>query len=332
MIYFNIYCINQYIISIFLHLITDLNTNQHCKYIMSFLARWINENLLKRKTIQNQEPIKNQKNQPNDAINSNNLSNVVPEEQIMCTYDENSNYIKWIPNNELVKKYNKFLNNVAELNRQKHTLENKLVPRSKQLIKEYMKKSRSIDINDKIYASDLKKEMFVIEKKVIYAEKSIKELETMDSGIIDEWNKYLEDARDFLQLNNIDSEITIDDILSDDRLYIMGKKFLDGYCTMINSDNVLNTIQDIKRHFDIGSCKNTMNFSLVEYEEKRKKLLDYETENSLNVIKEAPKLFLRDINNNPIEYDLNINNNPVELSNDKISDLTNELNSELDDC
>ena len=26
----------------------DLNTNQHCKYMMSFFARWINENLLKR--------------------------------------------------------------------------------------------------------------------------------------------------------------------------------------------------------------------------------------------------------------------------------------------
>ncbi len=298
---------------------------------MSFLARWINEKLLNRKTVKNHEYNKIQSkdiinSQSNDIIISNNSSYIAQEEQIMCTTNENNNCVKWIPNNELVKKHNKFLNNVAELNRQKHTLEYKLVPKSKQLIKEYMKFSRSIDINDKIYASELKKEMFMIEKKVSNAEKSIKELETLGFEIIDEWNKYLEDARDFLQVNDIDSEITINDILSNDSLYIMSKKFLDGYCTTISPDKNLNIIKYIKCYFDIGTFKNTMNFSLKEYEDKRKKLLGYETENSLNVIKEAPKLFLRDINNNPIDYDLNINNNPVELSNDKMSDLTNELN------
>lgn len=299
---------------------------------MSFLARWINENLLKNKIMQNQQNQQNQYNQPSDTNNNvvDNTSNTILEEQIICTNNKNNNYIKWIPNNELVLKYNKFLNNIAELNRQKYTLDNKLVPKSKQLIKEYLKKSRSIDINDKISASELKKEMFVIEKKVTLAEKSIKELETLDSGIIDEWDKYLEDARVFLQVNNINSEITIDDILSNDRLYIMGKKLLDGYCA-INPNKYLNAIQDIQLYFDIGSYKNKINFSLLEYEEKRKKLFDYETENSLNIIKEAPKLFLRDINNNPIDYDLNINNNPVELSNDKISYLINELNCDLDE-
>jgi hypothetical protein len=300
---------------------------------MSFLLRWINENLLKKK-ITNSNISELGQPDTNTANTNIDISTRIPKEEIICTKtqedqaicinDPDNNFNKWKPNNELVQRYNKFLNNIAELNRQKHSLEHKLIPKSKQLIKEYMKKVRSSDINDKIEASEIKKEMFIVEKKVLCAEESIKKLETMDSGIIDEWNNYLEEARDFLLNNNINVEITIDDILSDDGLYIMSKKCLDGYCTTINPDKYLERIQDVKHYFDIGSFKNTMNFTLVEYEEKKKKLLEFSTVNSLNAIKEAPKLFLRDINNMPIEYDLNVNNNPVELSDDKMSELPNE--------
>ena len=312
---------------------------------MSFLVRWINENLLKKKITNSNisglgQLDKNTTNITNTNTNTNiNISTENPKEQIICTEKQevqiicinelNNNLKKWKPNNELVQRYNKFLNNIAELNRQKHSLEHKLIPKSKQLIKEYMQKSRSLDITDKIEASNIRKEMFIIEKKVLSSEESIKTLKSMNSGIIDEWNNYLEEARDFLLNNNINSEITIDDILSNDGLYIMSIKNLDGYRTTIKPDKYLNTIQDIVHHFDIGNLKNTMNFTLVEYEEKRKLLLDFSTVNSLNAIKEAPKLFLRDINNIPIEYDLNVNNNPIELSDDKISELPNEKNLEI---
>ena len=38
------------------------------------------------------------------------------------------------------------------------------------------------------------------------------------------------------------------------------KKYLDGYLSTINPDKYLETISDIKHHFDIGNLKNTMNF------------------------------------------------------------------------
>ena len=196
---------------------------------MSFIAKWINENLLKRsnKIIQEtkleiqqeiqQEPIFHQISENKIIVNSTDdesaIINVVP---------------KWYPHNELSERHNKFLNNVAELNRQKHSLENKLIPRSKQLIKEYMSLCKSKDINDKITCSEIKKEMFIFEQKVKSTDKSIKKLEAMNSDIVEEWDKYLEEARDFLENNNISSEITINDILSDSSLYIMSKRFLDG--------------------------------------------------------------------------------------------------------
>lgn len=297
---------------------------------MSFIARWINENLLKRNNIVVPEPkieieetkieIKHQ-----ESVNQIIVQNTDNDEQVIKICN-NVSEIKWYPNNDLSERHNKFLNNIAELNRQKHSLETKLIPRSKQLIKEYMTLARSININDKIACSDIKKEMFSYEQKIRTAEESIKKLESMVPEILDEWDKYLEDARDFLKNNNINSEITINDILSDGSLYLMSKKFLDGYCTNVNTDMHLEVIKDIKKYFDIGSFKNTASFSLTEYEDKKNKLLELENKNSLILIKEAPHVFLRDINNNPIDYEININSNPIELTSEKMSNLDNNIN------
>ena len=89
----------------------------------------------------------------------------------------------------------------------------------------------------------------------------------------------------------------------------------------------LGVIQDIKKYFDISSVKNTVSFSLKEYEDKKNKLLELEKSNSLITIREAPTIFLRDINNNPIDYELNINNEPIELTTDKMTDLGEETNN-----
>lgn len=62
---------------------------------------------------------------------------------------------------------------------------------------------------------------------------------------------------------------------------------------------------------------------------KLNELLDFETKNSLNAIKKAPKLFLYDTNKNPITYELNINNKPVELSDDIITILCEEVNMDI---
>jgi hypothetical protein len=294
---------------------------------MSFIAKWINENLLRRNNKIAQEPPTTANNIEDSKIEINHQETV---NQIIVnnTDDVNINdelVSKWYPKNDLSERYNKFINNVAELNRQKHSLETKLIPRSKQLIKEYMSLYRSTNINDKITCCEIKKEMISYERKIKIAEGSIKILETISSDVLEEWNTYLEDAYNFLNNNIISPEITINDILSDCSLYLMSKKFLDGYCTNINTDMHIEIIKDIKKYFDISSFKNTSSFSLKEYEDKKNKLLELEKKNSLIVVREAPHVFLRDINNIPIEYDLNINSNPIDITSEIMTDLDEEV-------
>jgi hypothetical protein len=306
---------------------------------MSFIAKWINEYLLSSNKI-TQEPNINNIEENNTNINYqqssnqitvNNTDDNIDNDVYHVINDDNMNndsIIKWFPNNDLFKRYNKFINNVAELNRQKHSLETKIIPRSKQLIKEYMALTRSSNINDKIMSSEIKKKMFIYEQKIKTAEESIKKLELIDSNIIKEWDKYLEEGQEFLKNNNINSNITINDILSDSSLYLLSKKIVNGYCTNINTDIYLETIKDVKKYFDISSFKNTISISLKEYEEKKNKLLELEktnSKNSMKLFKEAPHIFLRDINNNPIEYDFNINSNPIDITSDKMTYLDEEI-------
>lgn len=265
---------------------------------MTFFNIWINNNLSKHNT-------------------KNNLFDELTE-----------NYNKWIPDNKLVLQYNKYLNNFAELNRLKYILEYTLIPKSKRLIKDFMKKSRSHDLDERNQVANIRKEMSIIEKKISLTEDSIKQFENYDLSIVEKWNIYLEKAKDFLQSNSINLEITIDDILSDDRLYIMCKKIFNNY--IIESDKYFKTIKDINLFFDITcTIKNTSSLDFSEYEKKLNELLDFETKNSLNAIKKAPKLFLYDTNKNPITYELNINNKPVELSDDIITILCEEVNMDI---
>ena len=266
---------------------------------MTFFSIWINDNLSK------------QSNVKNDLFEK-------------LTED----YNKWIPDNKLVLQYDKYLNNYAELNRLKYILEYTLIPKSKRLIKEFMKKSRSHDSDERNQVPSIRKEMSIIDKKISLTEDSIKQLENYDLLIVEKWNIYLEKAKDFLQSNSIDSEITIDDILSDDRLYIMCKKLFNNY--IIESNKYFKTIKDINHFFDITcAIKNTSLLDFSEYERKLNEFLDFETTNSLDAIKKAPKLFLFDTNKNPITYELNINNVPIELSDDVITILCEEVNINL---
>jgi len=258
---------------------------------------------------------------------NNNLSNNV---NILNTLSQSE--LKWIPDNNLTLQYNKYLNNCAELNRLRYSLESILIPKSKQLIKEFMKKSRSSVLDERNQVQHIRKEMSHVQTQISKTEISIKELENYDLDIVEKWEKYLEKAGDFLEHNDINSEIITEDILSDDRLYIMCKKICAKYNSNVESNKYLKLIRDITQFFDVNySVDDEEITDCVEYKKKLDEFLNFETKNSLDAVKKAPTLFLRDVDNNLISYELNINNEPIELSDDIIAVLYGEYNIELFD-
>jgi hypothetical protein len=249
--------------------------------------------------------------------------NISLQSGIKNDFNLDTNCNLWIPNDKLVLEYNKYLNNYAELNRLKYVLEYELIPKSKKTIKEFMKKSRSSNLEDRKEIPDIRNHMTMIEQKICLTENLINQLEKNDITIGEKWNEYLETAKDFLQSNNIDKKISINDILSNDRLYIMCNKLFCNY--IARPDEYYDAMKHVNCFFDIyHSEQKSYPLDNIQYQQILEELSKFETQNTIDAISKAPNLFFRDADKNPIDYELNINNEPVELSDDKILILSEE--------
>ncbi|AYV80361.1 MAG: hypothetical protein Gaeavirus39_3 [Gaeavirus sp.] len=212
---------------------------------MSIVVKWLTAHILKNRS----DPELNEQPYESNIIGSQTENSPIED-----TSSEEHSDIKWIPNDNLITKHNKFINTVTECNKQKHNLENKLIPRSKQLIKQYMQKSRSIDITDKISTSDIKKEMLIVDKLITNTEEIINKFTITDSTILDEYNDYIKQASDFLTTNNINNAITLDDILSYEKLHMLLNKYHDDELQCSNKTKFVN---DINIYFDLEKIMNT---------------------------------------------------------------------------
>ena len=179
---------------------------------------------------------------------------------------------KWIPNNELVIKYNKYMDNLVELDRQKYVLDEIYIPQSKQLFKEFMKLNKSIDFDERRQCNKIKKNMSIYQQNITNLEKSVELLEkNIDHSIINQWNEYLEQTKNFLITNDINETITINNILTNSSLYFMFVHFLDIFHLNNHNEEYFNIFENIKKYFDVFSLNNLFYVSDVEYQEFKKK-------------------------------------------------------------
>ncbi len=232
---------------------------------MSFLFNWLNG---KTKTVPNKDTNVSDTKLLTDGDNLTKSDS--KDEQLIQTTKPVK---KWVPNDVLYKKYNNFLERVSEINKHKNS-QTKLITRSKQLMKQYNMESKSDDITLKIAASQTKQELFNVETKLRQSESAVHKLETMDSKVLDEWNDYVEQARNFLIENQIDEGINVNDILNTPTLFATMKKFMDGYYITANYEKHLDTIVQLDTFFNVANTRNTLKITQGEFETRRKKLLD----------------------------------------------------------
>jgi len=120
-------------------------------------------------------------------------------------------------------------------------------------------------------------ELLNLETKIKQGEDAIKELESIDASILDEWNEYVEEARNFLVTHNINKSICTNDILTTQTLFITAKKYYDGYMVSISNDEYLEALTQFDLFFDVKTLtiSNTrLRFNKEEFEEKRNKIIE----------------------------------------------------------
>ncbi len=255
---------------------------------MSQILDWIRTNLFGSSSNNQQSE---QPKQIEDVKNDDTKQGNTKQDDIK--QEEKREITKWVPNDELYKKYNYFLSKINEIQKQKRNGE-KMIERSKFLIKEYNRLKDRKDIDSRINASQTKQELLSLENKIIQGEEAIKKLEEADGSILDEWEEYLLKARNFLESNNINKNITINDILTSSVLLITAKKYLDGYVVSVNREDNLDIIAQLDLFFNIKRLKHTTKITDEEYENKKQQLIarigasniiaDLETPHQLNVL------------------------------------------------
>lgn len=259
---------------------------------MSFLLNWINKNLIKPDkqngldeingtTNSDQKFITNGSNGTNgtDGIkepNKLNFPDIIVKKNDSEQMVQTDKIKKWIPNDQLYRRYQDFLTVAGDIQKNKNA-ELKLISKLKMLVNQYNAESKSDDVASKIAAVQTKQEILNLEAKLKKSQGATEKLESLDTKIIEEWSEYLEEARSFLQSNELDELISIDEILNSVSLGAMMKKNLDGYAVSVNSDKYLELIVLIDTYFNINKTSNyytNQKYTRDEFENKKKKLLD----------------------------------------------------------
>ncbi len=227
---------------------------------MSSILNWISTNLFKS-TNPEQKTITDQTDKTEQTEKT---------EQI----DNSDGIKKWIPNDKLWQRYNEFLETMSIIQRKKHS-ESKLIAQSKHLIKQYKMESVSDDITSKMNAIQTKQQLMSVESDIKRVQSAIKELELLDPKILDEWNEYLDSAREFLVANELDSFIDVNDILCTQNLFVTMKKNFDSFYTSNNSNKEkIEQIAKMSIYFDTSKTQNYAKITNKEFEAKKKELLD----------------------------------------------------------
>lgn len=237
---------------------------------MSQILEWLNSNLFGKKDL-DLKKISNSNDNQNKTEQSDKSDKVnKPDESVQ----EENKINKWIPNDALWLKYNKFLQNIGEINRKKHS-ETKLISQSKHLIKQYKMESVADDITSKMNATQTKQQLMSLESELKRVQTAIKELETMDGKVLDEWNEYIELAREFLVSNGLDTFLDVNDILCSTNLFATMKKIFDSYYSRRNcNEEKLEQIAMMSIYFEPSKTENYSRITDKEFQDKRKELLN----------------------------------------------------------
>lgn len=246
---------------------------------MNTLNEWINENL--------------QNIKKNTNLNNNfNIQTKI-------------NINKWKPDNTLYNKYIVYLDIKSELLRLETNLENVLIPKSKQLIKELMNKAINWETKNKI-----KKSINLLDKNISYTETHIKNLNNLLANN-NEFKEYLNLAEIFINKNNLNF-LTTNNIMSDESIIILCLNLLIEY---METDNIqtLEKINLISENFLLESSEILNNF-FYDYNNKKIILKNdniFKNKNSLN--KKILKIFIcLTIDNLTYEHNIEITDDNTE--------------------
>lgn len=138
----------------------------------------------------------------------------------------------WVPNDELVSKYEKLEENISKIRSLLHKTKehrNRISCRQEQIDNLCNKKSpEEMNMYDKVQMIDLKKDIANEETKLISLEKQIEAVQSFaNDEIINQYVEYMSKAKDYIIMTNLEEDITVDNILTSKSIYFKIKVIMD---------------------------------------------------------------------------------------------------------
>jgi len=185
-----------------------------------------------------------------------------------------SGMVKWQPDDELYRKYNKYTLEMALASKDANNLKT-LENRAEYLKTDMERLQNSDNVMDIVQINEIKVELMSLETKIKKCYLQIEKLNQPPDDIITKYMLYTESARNFLIKHNM-VDIEPEHILTSNSIYILLKKNIDGYIVSINNESYYDMILKIDTLFDIKQIKDKhdMNiFKTKEFNIKKIKLL-----------------------------------------------------------
>jgi len=182
-------------------------------------------------------------------------------------YFINKQSIKWIPNDNLVERYNKYINTINNSNDECifcpdvnkalsniRTLENKIDHYNKiyaELSKSESLKKKSEALEYKLFIYDLEMEVCGLKSNIQSINKKNNEILRKNDEILNEWSEYLNSAKKFIMENKLYDIVTVKNIISTHNLLIVQKKNIDSLNVCITNLNYNNNLIRLNQYFNL---------------------------------------------------------------------------------
>lgn len=155
----------------------------------------------------------------------------------------------WKPNDKLIKDYNKSTKHACF----SYEYENKIKHNQLRLrdFKQQFNETPTESVRGRIERQQLKLSIMNLEQEIKKYEDLIYETQTKPMLILDEYDKYLNEAEAFIKQNDLQKVLKTSDILTSQNLYIKAKEIMDEGLLSVDSEEAYEKLLLVSSCFDL---------------------------------------------------------------------------------
>jgi hypothetical protein len=215
------------------------------------------------------------------------------EEVVSTSPNDLNDTTKWVPNDELISKYNALTREITKLpSLQLKLMEFDAYNKRKTQEYELLSNRTSQTIYDRLRLVDLKEDLLknISDSNIIKGKIAAIEKMEMNNSVIDEYEQYVKSAHTYIVKNNLQNMLSYVDIIDSQSLMIVVKKNLDTIIVSSSEDlqdYALHNLALLDKYFNMKDSIKLRNDKATRYRLKQEELKKIEM---VDIVNESDKI------------------------------------------